>query len=155
MTTFKDDPITKLPGVRTTGDDSKVEIPRNTFFQGLLLAMRSAGAPDTIYMADLNAAFASVVHLLDDRKIGVMGRVKRDPVFNIFHEVDELVIQGETDGIINHLGNVVTFVLSTSKARHELLEFKDWSWLIEAGNVFVNALRGAKKLPLKSGDYSQ
>lgn len=127
------------------------EISRHTFFQGLLLAARAEGAPvefDAEGRA-LHDAFGAVVDFLEnspDMKVTGLSTVRRDPMFGVFHEANELLLQAEQDlilGFVNPTLRTAKFKIAESDAKDELAEFEHAEWLRAAGRAFADALNAA------------
>lgn len=127
------------------------EISRHTFFQGLLLAARAEGAPEEFDAEGrvIHDAFGAVVAFLQkssDVKVVGLSTVRRDPVFGVFHEANELLLQAEQDlilGFVNPTLRKAQFKLAASDADVELKEFAHAKWLREAGRAFADALKAA------------
>lgn len=132
------------------------EISRHTFFQGLLLAARAEGAPDEFDAEGrlVHDAFAAVVAFLqqspDVRVVG-LSTARRDPMFGVFHEADELLLHAEQDLVldfVNPTRRKATFKVAAAEAKEELGEFKHSAWLLDAGRQFAKALKlGASAAP--------
>ncbi|MCB9619810.1 MAG: hypothetical protein H6724_10235 [Sandaracinus sp.] len=126
------------------------EISRHTFFQGLLLAARAEGAPEEFDAEGrvIHDAFGAVVAFLQKSDVKVVGlsTVRRDPVFGVFHEANELLLQAEQDlilGFVNPTLRKAKFKLAALEAKAELEEFDHAAWLREAGRAFADALKAA------------
>lgn len=125
------------------------EISRHTFFQGLLLAARAEGAPDEFDAEGrlVHDAFAAVVAFLQqspDVKVVGLSTARRDPVFGVFHEANELLLQAEQDlilGFVNPTLRKAKFKIAEAEAKEELGEFEHTAWLLDAGREFAKALK--------------
>ncbi|MBX3245555.1 MAG: hypothetical protein KF901_00035 [Myxococcales bacterium] len=132
------------------------EISRHTFFQGLLLAARAEGAPDEFDAEGraVHDAFGAVVAFLQrstDVKVTGLTTVRRDPVFGVFHEANELLLQAEQDlilGFVNPTLRKAKFKVAESDANAELSEFDQAEWLRQAGRAFADALKAATTGPI-------
>lgn len=130
------------------------EISPYQFNQGLLLSARAQGAPDR-FQADgkeFHDAFGKAIEFLNRGNgcvVPGLGYVRRDPVFGVYHEAGQLLLQGQYDLIIGLMSpsfEEAVFRVSREQAAKEIAEFEHAEWFRDLGLVFAEALGSVAQL---------
>jgi hypothetical protein len=126
-----------------------MQIPRHSFYQGLLLAARAAGAPDTFdaESRSFHDAFEAMLEHLRTSNVRIRGlaHAQRDPVFGVYHEANELLLQAEQDLILEFNPLLrrthARFRVQRAQAELELNDFAFADLLREVGKIFADRLK--------------
>lgn len=119
-----------------------------TFYRGLLCALRTQRTDDFVAEGDrFHRAFAATLEYahqkVDSNVTLIPPQIHMDPMFGIYHEANEMLLEGEQDLLISLLNprhRKASFRISPAEAEEELRDIPNPEWFRDLGRVFNEKL---------------
>ena len=127
------------------------ESQKLTFYRGLLFGLRAAGLPEFLaegprFHRAFGLTLQQAVQLFDDDQFINMVDFNIDPVFGVYSEANEMLLEGEQDTVLSlanpHLRRA-KFEVDEEEAREELYRLPQPEVFEKLGEFFKAALADA------------